>query len=395
MTQAESANSGFQPYSSYDLNASEIWRFLWDDEDHFSDDTMEVVNDIRDLYEAAVQGTEAGTLVLHGGHVVLLDGGYWFNAWKSLIESGVVDGGMRDPTVWNLPSSHYDPNFFNQQHQPANRRNRDPFLTYSPNANGSQWEIRFPSPVRTADPSQQHFGCLLFGLVDIEHRIPQVHMQEIINHHWQRDYQRWLQARFHQLGGARTTSVWCAYGPSRSRFSIPASYIPVGGAAFIPATGVVTMQRTCTWFQTEAHPGTGRGGRATYWTGFSGFPTSVASGLAQMAEERVTGRRLSHRQVERREAVAPHALSALSERITTGGGILYWASWASTPSWLASTAVPFFGGDSEQIDNIGRHGADFIRYKITGRQIGPFGSSPYVEKKGMELLCYPPVPNRQ
>ncbi|MCG7495664.1 hypothetical protein MHO82_02180 [Vibrio sp. Of7-15] len=79
--------------------AYSIYRLLSRDEHHFQANRkkyLQVINDIRLLYYRASGQREGGAEVFKGGQVMLADNKMFYRYWRSLIQSGHVDGGSRD-----------------------------------------------------------------------------------------------------------------------------------------------------------------------------------------------------------------------------------------------------------------------------------------------------------
>lgn len=142
MTAVE-AGGGFRPWLSMAtipgircFTSAEIHQRLVADQGYFSALQMALVDQLRGFYEGGTTlggAAEGGTLVFHGGHVILSDTGVIYLAWEQMHLQGLVPSGQR-AVGWNLPSSHY------------------------PGVAGAQYELRLPYT------PNQNWGNLLFGL---------------------------------------------------------------------------------------------------------------------------------------------------------------------------------------------------------------------------------------
>lgn len=117
------------------FTSNEIYQRLIYDQAYFSGLQMDLVNQVRYLYELGTTqagNTEGGTLAFHGGHVIVRDGAALYQTWQQEYQQLTVPSGQRGAGL-NLPSSHY----------PGNAN--------------PQYELRLPLT------PQQNWGTVLFG----------------------------------------------------------------------------------------------------------------------------------------------------------------------------------------------------------------------------------------
>lgn len=139
---AAELNGGVRPWLSLAtipgiraFTSSEIHQRLIYDQAYFSALQQDLVNQLRYLYELGTtqaNNVEGGTLVFHGGHVVVQDGGALYQTWQQEYAQLTVPAGQRG-VGGNLPSSHY------------------------PGNGTPQYELRLPLT------PQQNWGTVLFG----------------------------------------------------------------------------------------------------------------------------------------------------------------------------------------------------------------------------------------